>query len=100
MSNDYLLYYGIKFIPTLNKNNYDKYYYTLINQFLMISASTSTNLILPKITMNLSFLLNDKNKLKNIYNSFYEDINKLDNEWLDDDLKLIKPSLINMSVGV
>ena len=50
--------------------------------------------------MNLSFLIDNNKTLKDIYNQFYKDINKLNSEWSDEDIELIKPENIDISTGV
>lgn len=99
MSNPSLLYYVPKHIPILQKDKNNKYYYTLLNQYISISTLNATQLTLPEITMDLSFLI-DNDKLKKIYKKFYDDINTLDLSWLCEDIQLIKPDDIDISTGV
>jgi len=99
MSNDGISYYAVKYLRTL-KYKQNNYYFTLDNQTNSLVSLLGTKLELPNMLINLSFLINDNDELKKIYNQFYNDIQYLENNFDDNDIPLIKPSLVGISTGV
>jgi len=100
---EYFNYISSTFSPT-KKDCLNSYYISFDTLFYILLTITETQITLPPLTFDCSFLINKDNykKLHNIYFKFYKDINKFNDEY-DYDKKLhplLKPRLINISTGV